>query len=140
MTNLVVSMLRFGAAFTLYGVEQIENSLKVAEGGEKANQAIEGFEKTLNAVTDVLIRDMDEKKKETLQSVSKASEDMVHRTMEGAEILDPREVVKVSTDLLQKTSDVTAKWVGKAASAMEKATETVASAATSAQPEPAPVQ
>jgi hypothetical protein len=140
MTNLVVSMLRFGAAFTLYGVEQIENSLKVAEGGEKANQAIEGFEKTLNAVTDVLIRDMDEKKKETLQSVSKASEDMVHRTMEGAEILDPREVMKVSTDLLQKTSDVTAKWVGKAASAMEKATETVTGAAGAAQPEPAPVQ
>lgn len=140
MTNLVVSMLRFSAAFTLYGVEQLENSLKVAEGGEKANQAIEGFGKTLNAVTDVLIRDMDEKKKETLQSVSKASEDMVHRTMEGAEILDPREVVKVSTDLLQKTSDVTAKWVGKAASAMEKATETVANAASPAQPEPAPAQ
>lgn len=137
MTNLVVSMLRFSAAFTLYGVEQLENSLKVAEGGEKANQAIEGFEKTLNAVTDVLIRDMDEKKKETLQSVSKASEDMVHRTMEGAEILDPREVMKVSTDLLQKTSDVTAKWVGKAASAMEKATETVAGAATAAEPAPA---
>jgi hypothetical protein len=140
MTNLVVSMLRFSAAFTLYGVEQLENSLKVAEGGEKANQAIEGFEKTLNAVTEVLIRDMDQKKKDTLQSVSKASEDMVHRTMEGAEILDPREVMKVSTDLLQKTSDVTAKWVGKAASAMEKATETVTNAASPAEPQPAPAQ
>jgi len=140
MTNLVVSMLRFSAAFTLYGVEQLENSLKVAEGGERANQALEGFEKTLNAVTEVLIRDMDSKKKETLQSVAKASEDMVHRTMEGAEILDPREVMKVSTDLLQKTSDVTAKWVGKAASAMEKATEKVAAAASPAEPQAAPVQ
>ena len=140
MTNLVVSMLRFSAAFTLYGVEQLENSLKVAEGGDKASQAIEGFGQTLNAVTEVLIRDMDQKKRDTLQSVSKASEDMVHRTMEGAEILDPREVVKVSTDLLQKTSDVTAKWVGKAASAMEKATETVANAASPAEPQAAPVQ
>lgn len=140
MTNLVVSMLRFSAAFTLYGVEQLENSLKVAEGGDKANQAIEGFGKTLNAVTDVLIRDMDQKKRETLESVSRASEDMVHRTMEGAEILDPREVMKVSTDLLQKTSDVTAKWVGKAASAMEKATETVANAASPAEPQAAPAQ
>ena len=140
MTNLVVSMLRFSAAFTLFGVEQLENSLKVAEGGEKANQALEGFEKTLNAVTDVLIRDMDQKKKETLQSVSKASEDMMHRTMEGAEILDPREVMKVSTELLQKTSDVTAKWVGKAASAMEKATETVTAAASPAEAEAVPAQ
>ena len=139
MTNLVVSMLRFSAAFTLYGVEQLENSLKVAEGGDQANKAIEGFEKTLNSVTEVLVRDMDAKKKETLQSVAKASEDMTHRTMEGAEILDPREIVKVSTDLLQKTSDVTAKWVGKAASAMEKATESASDSAM-AEPQTVPTQ
>ncbi len=139
MTNLVVSMLRFSAAFTLYGVEQLENSLKVAEGGDQANKAIEGFEKTLNSVTEVLVRDMDAKKKETLQSVAKASEYMIHRTMEGAEILDPREIVKVSTDLLQKTSDVTAKWVGKAASAMEKATESASDSAM-AEPQTVPTQ
>ena len=57
--------------------------------------------------------------------------DMVDRTMEGMEIMDPREVIKASSDLLQKTSDVTAKWVSKAAETMEKATQGAKSAAES---------
>jgi conjugal transfer/entry exclusion protein len=123
MTNLAVSMLRFSAALTLYSVEQLERSLNVVEGGADLSKTIQGFEQTLDSLSEVLMREMDEKKKETLQSVSKASRDMVGRTMEGMEIMDPREVIKASSDLLQKTSDVTAKWVTKAAEAMEKATQ-----------------
>ena len=128
MTNLAVSMLRFSAALTLYSVEQLERSLNVVEGGADLSKTILGFEQTLDSLSEVLMREMDEKKKETLQSVSKASRDMVGRTMEGMEIMDPREVIKASSDLLQKTSDVTAKWVSKAAEAMEKATQSAKSA------------
>jgi len=123
MTNLAVSMLRFSAALTLFSVEQLEKSLNVVEGGADLNKTIQGFEHTLDSLSDVLMRQMDEKKKETLQSVSRASKDMVDRTMEGMEIMDPREVIRASSDLLQKTSDVTAKWVSKAAETMEKATQ-----------------
>ena len=123
MTNLAVSMLRFSAALTLYSVEQLEHSLNVVEGGADLSKTLQGFELTLDSLSEVLMREMDEKKKETLQSVSKASRDMVGRTMEGMEIMDPREVIKASSDLLQKTSDVTAKWVTKAAEAMEKAAQ-----------------
>src|SRR3990167_608028 len=111
MTNLVVSMVRFSAALTLYGVEQLEQSLSLLEGGTDVSKTILGMEKTLNSMSDVLMREMDAKKKETLDSVSKASKEMVDRTLEGMEIMDPREVFKASSDLLQKTSDVTAKWV-----------------------------
>jgi hypothetical protein len=123
MTNLIVSMLRFSAAMTLYGVEQLEHSMNVVEGGSELGKTIEGFEKTLDSLTNVLMKAMDEKKKETLQSASKAFEDVTHRTMEGLDLMDPRQVLKASSDLLQKTSDVTAKWVSKAAEAVEKATE-----------------
>ena len=123
MTNLVVSMVRFSAAMTLYGVEQLESSLSMLEGGSDLSKMMQGMEKTLNSMSDVLIRDMDEKKKDTLDSVSKASQEVVDRTLEGMEIMDPRDVFKASSDLLQKTSDVTAKWVSKAAEAMEKATQ-----------------
>ena len=133
MTNLAVSMLRFSAALTLYSVEQLERSLNVVEGGADLSKTILGFEQTLDSLSEVLMREMDEKKKETLQSVSKASRDMVGRTMEGMEIMDPREVIKASSDLLQKTSDVTAKWVTKAAEAMEKAAQS-AKPAEEAQP------
>lgn len=133
MTNLAVSMVRFSAALTLFGVEQLENSLNVVEGGTEFTKTMEGFEKTLNSLTDVLMREMDEKKKETFQSVSKASEEMVTQAMKGLEIMDPVEMLRVSGDLLQKTSDVTAKWVSKAASAAEKATD---GAPPAAEPQP----
>ena len=123
MTNLVVSMLRLSAAMTLYGIEQLEHSVNVAEGGSEFGKTIESFEKTLDSLTNVLMKAMDEKKKETLHSATKAFEDVTHRTMEGLDIIDPRHVLKASSDLLQKTSDVTAKWVSKAAEAVEKATE-----------------
>jgi hypothetical protein len=123
MTNLAVSLLRFSAALTLYSVEQLERSLNVVEGSNDLSKTIEGMEKTLDSVSDVLMRELDDKKKDTLESVRKASKDMVDRTMDGMEIMDPREVIKASSDLLQKTSDVTAKWVSKAAESMEKATQ-----------------
>ena len=123
MTNLIVSMLRFSAAMTLYGVEQLEHSVNVVEGGSELGKTIEGFEKTLDSLTNVLMKEMDHKKKETLHSATKAFEDVTHRTMEGLDMMDPRQVLKASSDLLQKTSEVTAKWVSKAAEAVEKATE-----------------
>jgi hypothetical protein len=52
------------------------------------------------------------------------SEDVVGRTMDSINVMDPREVMRATNDLLQKTSDATAEWVSKAASAVEKATDT----------------
>jgi hypothetical protein len=51
------------------------------------------------------------------------SEDVVGRTVDGMGLADPRQVMKMSGEMLQKTSDVTAKWVSKAAESVEKATE-----------------
>jgi hypothetical protein len=50
------------------------------------------------------------------------SEDVVSRTFDGMTVMDPREVMRATNDLIQKTSDTTAEWVSKAASAVEKAT------------------
>ena len=123
MTNLAVSLLRFSAALTLYSVEQLEKSLDVVEGSNDLTKTIGGVEKTLDSVSDVLMRELDDKKKDTLESMRRASKDVVDRTVDGMEIMDPREVIKASSDLLQKTSEVTAKWVSKAAESMEKATQ-----------------
>jgi hypothetical protein len=51
------------------------------------------------------------------------SEDVVGRTMDGMNVMDPREVLRATNDLLKKTTDATADWVSKAASAVEDATE-----------------
>jgi len=96
--------------------------MNIVGGGKDMSTSVEELEKTLNSLTDVLVGNMDAKKKETLHSVSKMAEETINRTMDGMEVADPREMLKASTDLLQKTSDATASWVSRAASAVEKAT------------------
>jgi len=105
-------------------MEQLQNSLNVVEGGEDLSKTLDTFEKALDSLTDVLVGRMDDKKRDTLKSVTKMSEDVVGRTFDGMNIMDPREMLRATNDLMQKTSDATADWVSKAASAVEKATET----------------
>jgi hypothetical protein len=126
MQDLIVSMMRFSAALTLFGLEQIQNSLNVVEGEEDLSKTMERFEKTIDSLTDALVNKIDDKKKDTLKSVTRMSEDVVGRTMDGMTMMDPREVFRAN-DLIQKTADTTADWVSKAASAVEKATESTKS-------------
>lgn len=123
MQSLIVSMMRFSAAVTLFGMEQLQSSLNVVEGEEDISKAMERFEKALDSLTDALVNKIDDRKKDTLKSVTKMSEDVVGRTMDSMNVMDPREVMRATNDLLKKTTDATADWVSKAASAVEKATE-----------------
>lgn len=122
MSNLISSMARFSTAMTLFGVEQLEKTMNVFGGEAELSKTIEEFEKTLNSMTNILTGKMDEKKKETVQSLGKMTEETVSRTLDSMNVLDPREVLKASTEMLQKTSDVTAEWVSRTAEAVEKAT------------------
>ena len=122
MSNLIASIARFSTALALFGVEQLEKTMDIPGGGQEVSKSIEELETTLNSLTDVLAGKMDKKKKETLHSVTKMTEETISRTVDSMEVMDPREMLKASTDLLQKTSDVTANWASKAAAAVEKAT------------------
>ena len=133
MQNLLVAMMRFSAAVTLYGMEQIQKSMNIVDGGEDLTKAMDRLEKTLNSLTDTLVGKIDDSKKDTLKSVTKMSEDVIGRTWDGMSMMDPREVLKATNDLVQKTSDATAEWVSKAASVVEKATDSVKSEKTEEQ-------
>ena len=122
MSNLISSMARFSTAMILFGVEQMEKTMNMVGGEEDLSKTVDEFEKTLHSLSDVLVGKMDKRKKETLESVTKMTEETVDRTMDTLEVADPREVLKASTDLLQKFTDVTSSWVSKTASAVEKAT------------------
>ncbi len=127
MQDLIVAMMRFSAAVTLFGMEQLQSSFNVVEGEEDLSKAMDRFEEALNSMTDALVTKIDDKKKDTLKSVTRMSEDVVSRTMDSMNVMDPREVLKATNDLLKKTSDATADWVTKAADAVEEATESVKS-------------
>jgi hypothetical protein len=118
--SLIASMASFSTAMTLFGVEQLEKTLSVVGGNGELSKTVEEFEKTLDSLTNVLTGKMDEKKKDTLKSVTKMAEDTVGRAIDTMEVMDPREVLKAGTDMLQKTSDVTAEWASRTASAVEK--------------------
>ena len=125
MQNLIVSMLRFSAAVTLFSMEQLQSSLNLYGGDENISKTLDRFEKALDAMTETLTSRIDGQKKDTLKSITKMSEDVVSRTFDGITIIDPREVMRATNDLIQKTSDTTAGWVSKATSSTEKETETV---------------
>jgi len=122
MQSLIISMMKFSAAVTLFSMEQLQNTLNMVEGEEDLSKTMDRFEQALNSLTEALTNRIDDKKKDTLKSITKMSEDVVSRTFDGMTVMDPREVMRATNDLIQKTSDTTAEWVSKAASAVEKAT------------------
>jgi hypothetical protein len=124
MNKLIVSMTRFSTAMALFAVDQVEKTVKVVGGGGEAlSKTVDGIEGTLNSLTDILAGKMDEKKRNTLQSVAKMTEDTVQRTIDSVDVIVPREAFHGTTELMEKTRDATAGWLSKAATSVEDATE-----------------
>lgn len=123
MQNLLVSMMRLSTAMALFGWEQVQHSMNVLDGGEDINKAIDRVEKALNSLTDTLVNRMDSEKRETVNSVTKMSKDVVDRSFDSVSMMDPREMMRAGNDLMQKTTNATAEWVSKTASAVEESVE-----------------
>lgn len=123
MQTLLVSMMRLSTAMALFGWEQVQHSMNVLDGGEDINKAIDRVEKALNSLTDTLVNRMDGEKRETVNSVTKMSKDVVDRSFDSVSMMDPREMMRAGNDLMQKTTNATAEWVSKTASAVEETVE-----------------
>ncbi len=123
MEKLIVSMMRFSTAVTLFGMEQLENAMRVG-GGEDWSKAMERFRSTLDSFTDAVSKELDHKKQATLKSVTGMSEEAVHRTAEGMNVVDPREILKTTSDLMRKTSNSVADLVTRGAHSVEETLET----------------
>lgn len=119
MEKLIVSMMRFSTAITLFGMEQLENAMNTVSGGEDISKSIDRFRQTLDSFTNAVVKEIDPKKRETLNSVTSMSEEAVHRTFEGMTVIDPREVLRTTSELVKKTSDSVADLVTKSAESVE---------------------
>lgn len=113
MEKLIVSMMRFSTAVTLFGIEQLQSAMNSMTGGEDLNKTVDRLTQAMNAVTNAMAKELDEQKRQTLGSITSASEEAVNRTFQGMNLgmLDPREVLRTSTDLMKKTSDSVNSWV-----------------------------
>lgn len=128
MQELIASMLRFSAAMTLFGMQQVQNAVGAAVDTQ---DALTKFSKALNAMSEAVSNQMDASKQETLKSMSKVQEDLVTRTFDAMNVqaLDPREMMNTTGDLMRKTSDSLVEMVKKAVPATEpkSASEVLAS-------------
>ena len=105
MEKLFVSMMRFSAAMTLFGIDQVQHTMGAMTGSEDVSEAMEAFRKTLDSVTASVIGEMDDNKKETFESMSEASRKTVHRSFDAATMADPREAIRATNDMMQRTAE-----------------------------------
>jgi hypothetical protein len=104
-------------------MEQLENAMNTVSGGEDMSKSIDRFRQTLDSFTSAVVKEIDQKKRETLNSVTSMSEEAVHRTFEGMNVIDPREVLRTTSELMKKTSDSVADLVTKSAESVEETLE-----------------
>ena len=124
MEKLIVSMMRFSSALTMLGVEQMQNSVGLATGKENLDEAMDRFRSALDDFSTAVVGSLDEDKKKTVDSFTKASEDALNQTMDGLNManMDPGSVVEATTDFVKKTTDSMVDFVsGRAEHAAEAA-------------------
>jgi hypothetical protein len=116
MQNLIVSMIRFSTAMSLYGLEQLQAAMNLSQGGQDMFKLVDKIEGTLNSMTEALSDRMDGRKQATLHSVTSMAEDVFHRSMDTINALDPREILSVTSNLVQKSTSVVDGWLGRGGS------------------------
>jgi len=130
MQDLINSMVKFSAAMTLFSMQQMQN---VVDAATDTDDALNKFRDALDAVTNAIKGQLDENKKPTLDSLSNLGTDIVDRTWDTVDgsVMDPRKVLRTTSDLMKKTSESIADLVKKS-STSESTSEHEETAATGA--------
>lgn len=113
MPKLIVSMVRFTTALTLYGFEQIQSVSYATQSGQDLFKVLDKFEIALDSLTEALVDKIDESKRDTLNSVTKMAEEVVSRSFDSVNMIDPRSVLRMAGELWQKSSNTMSEWFGK---------------------------
>ena len=115
MQELLESMVRFYAAMTLFGVQQLQNAIDVASDSGTSRKKVS---ESLDAVTDAIKAQLDENKRPTVESISK----LVDQTYDAFDIpaFDSHKVVDNVTEVVRKTTDAVADAIRKSSPASRK--------------------
>jgi hypothetical protein len=119
--ELVNSMIRFSAAMTVFGQQQIQNAMSSAMSTESG---INAMREALDSATQVLTAQIDEKQRSTMKSVSDLGTDLVSRTFDTMQMsrLDPRQIVETTGNMVKQVSDTIESAIKKTAAAASSAT------------------
>ncbi len=130
MQKLIVSMMRFSTAMTLFGMEQMQSGFDTVTGNEDLSKSMDNFRKSVDSITESLISNMDKDKKSTVDSFSRASEKTVNRSFDMVPVamMDPREWMRVTNDIVQRSSETMQDWMEKQADEEAEKPKSAASA------------
>jgi hypothetical protein len=119
--ELVNSMIRFSAAMTVFGQQQIQNAMSSAMSTESG---INAMREALDSATQVLTAQIDDKQRSTRKSVSDLGTDLVSRTFDTMQMsrLDPRQIVETTGNMVKQVSDTIESAIKKTAAAASSAT------------------
>jgi hypothetical protein len=87
--------------------------MELVQGEESINNALDRLQSAFDSLSNVLIENIGDKKKETLKSITEMTEDVVKRSFDGMSIMDPREMAKTTAELMKHSSDTMAGWVNR---------------------------
>src|SRR5579864_1297896 len=109
MQELVDSLVRFSTAMSLFGVQQIQNVVEVATD---SNAAMKKVQQSLDAVTSVVLNQLDPGKRPTVDSIT----NLVDKTYSTLNVpaLDPRKMAQTATDAVRKAADTMTEAMTKA--------------------------
>ena len=111
--KLLLSSIRLSSAATLFSVAQLENAVSGWQDGTGLGKQMDRFGCTVDSLTQCLMEEISPGKKGALDSLAEMTSKMVHQSLEGMSVFDPRQAVRMATSLAQRSSDVIAGWTGK---------------------------
>jgi hypothetical protein len=111
--KLLLSGVRLSSAATLFGVAQFETAVNGWQEGGGISKQLDHFGTTVNSLTQCLVEEISPGKKEALDSIAEITTKVVHQSMEGIGILDPRQMFRFATSLAQKSSETITGWTAK---------------------------
>jgi len=122
-------MIRFSAAMTVFGQQQIQNAMSTAMNTESGLNAMR---EALDSATQVLTAQIDEKQRSTMKSVSDLGTDLVTRTFDTMQMsrLDPRQIVETTGSMVRQVTETIE-------SAIKRTSAAAAAATSSGEPKPA---
>ncbi len=102
--DLMNSMIRFSAAITVFGQQQLQNAVSTAMNTESG---IKAMREALDSATQVLTAQIDEKQKSTVKSVTDLGTDLVSRTFDTMQMsrLDPSQIVETTGSMVRQVSE-----------------------------------
>lgn len=121
MQELINSFVRLSAAMSVYSMQQMQSAVETIDPKESVNR----LKKMIDSMTDALTAQIDDSKKQTVDSISNLGADVVGRTFDTLNVsgLNPRDLLETTNDMVRKTSDSLADIIksGKPAEKEKKA-------------------